>query len=169
MIPRPPTRVKPRVIKGPHRYVAAVAREALRPDRAACPSCEAGSLQPTNDDEVRCCDHCGTIVTLDDLAILNGAWLDNTAPQRRDYFQRHARLLVQVACLFLALAAALSSYAGSPDMLFAAASLIPVFLAGIFAMRYRAWQAATGRVYETKAPFGDFMRDELRSLTGGRG
>jgi hypothetical protein len=34
MIPRPPTRVKPRVIKGPHRYVAAVAREALRPDRA---------------------------------------------------------------------------------------------------------------------------------------
>ena len=54
-------------------------------------------------------------------------------------------------------------------MLFAAASLIPVFGAGIFAMRYRAWQAATGRVYETKAPFGDFMRDELRSLTGGRG
>ena len=54
-------------------------------------------------------------------------------------------------------------------LLFAAASLIPVFGAGIFAMRYRAWQAATGRVYETKAPFGDFMRDELRSLTGGRG
>ena len=109
MAVKPPVRIIPGVVKNEHRYVATAARAAFRVDRAACPTCTDGLLQPTNDDETRRCDHCGTVVTLDDLAILNGAWLDDTAPQRRDYFQRHARLLVQAAGLFLALAAALSS------------------------------------------------------------
>lgn len=169
MIPRPPTRVKPCVIKGPHRYVAAVAREALRPDRAACPSCEAGSLQPTNDDEVRRCDHCGAVVTLDDLAILNGAWLNETAPQRKDYFERQARVLAGIGLTCLAIAATSTLFTGWwPPLLAVGIFLIPLLSHFLF-FRYRAWQAATGRVYEAKAPFGDYIRDELRGLIGGRG
>ena len=169
MIPKPPVRVKPRVIKDEHRYVAAAARGALRAERAPCPTCEAGSLQPTDDDEARCCDHCGTVVTLDDLAILNGAWLDDTAAQRRDYCERHARLLVQIDFIGFALTAAWGTFTGSWSPLIAVGIFSIPILTHALSFRYRAWQATTGRVYEQKAPFGDFMRDELRSLTGGRG
>lgn len=72
MAVKPPVRVIPGIVKNEHRYVAEAARWALCPDRASCPSCNVGSLQPTNDDEARCCDQCGAVVTLDDLAILNG-------------------------------------------------------------------------------------------------
>ena len=54
-------------------------------------------------------------------------------------------------------------------MLIVAIVITGLTFVGFFAMRYRAWQAATGRVFEAQAPFGDFMRDELRGLTGGRG
>ncbi|TCM46322.1 hypothetical protein C8J36_11925 [Rhizobium sp. PP-F2F-G48] len=164
-----PVRVIPRVLKNEHRYISAAARGALRADRAGCPVCETGSLRPTGDTEARCCDQCGTVVTLDDLAIFNGERLEDSATQRHDYFRRHARLLGQVAALSLVLAAGASLYAASAQMLVAALLLSVPILAGVFAMRYRAWQAATGRVYEAKAPFGDFMRDELRGLIGGRG
>ncbi len=108
-------------------------------------------------------------MSLDELASHHGEWLNETAAQRQDHFRRSARILMQFAALGLALSAGASLYAGSPQMLVAASLLaLPVF-AGAFAMRYRAWQATTGRFYEAQAPFGDFMRDELRGLTGGRG
>ncbi|NTE31985.1 hypothetical protein G6M22_24830 [Agrobacterium tumefaciens] len=95
--------------------------------------------------------------------------MNETAAQRQDHFRRSARILMQFAALGLALSTGASFFAGSTQMVVAASLLtLPVF-AGAFAMRYRAWQAATGRFYEAQAPFGDFMRDELRGLTGGRG
>ena len=169
MAVKPPVRIIPGVVKNEHRYVATAARGAFRVDRAACPTCTDGLLQPTNDDETRRCDHCGTVVTLDDLAILNGAWLDDTAAQRRDYCERHARLLVQIDLISLALAGAWGAFTGSWSPLIAVGIFSVPMLTQAFMFRYRAWQAATGRVYEAKAPFGDFMRDELRGLTGGRG
>ena len=165
----PPVRIIPGVVKNEHRYAAAAARGAFALDRAACPYCGSGSLQPTADRELRRCDGCGSSVSLDELARHHGEWLNETAAQRQDHFRRSARILIQFAALGLALSAGASLYAGSSQMVFAASLLaLPVF-AGAFAMRYRAWQAATGRFYEAQAPFGDFMRDELRSLTGGRG
>mgnify|MGYP001547340924 CR=1 FL=1 len=163
------TLLKPKIIKSEHRYAAAAARGAFALDRAACPHCGSGSLHPTADRELRRCDGCGSSVSLDELASHHGEWLSETAAQRQDHFRRSARILMQFAALGLALSAGASLYAGSSQMVFAASLLaLPVF-AGAFAMRYRAWQAATGRFYEAQAPFGDFMRDELRGLTGGRG
>ncbi|NSY46876.1 hypothetical protein [Agrobacterium tumefaciens] len=95
--------------------------------------------------------------------------MSETAAQRQDHFRRSARILMQFAALGLALSAGASFFAGSMQMVVAASLLALPVLAGAFAMRYRAWQAATGRFYEAQAPFGDFMRDELRGLTGGRG
>ena len=165
----PPVRIIPGVVKNEHRYAAAAARGAFALDRAACPYCGSGSLQPTADRELRRCDGCGSSVSLDELARHHGEWLNETAAQRQDHFRRSARILMQFAALGLALSAGASFFAGSTQMVVAASLLaLPVF-AGAFAMRYRAWQAATGRFYEAQAPFGDFMRDELRSLTGGRG
>ncbi|MFS2327867.1 hypothetical protein U2P60_21205 [Brucella sp. H1_1004] len=169
MVLKSPVRIKPEIIKPEHRYAAAAARGAFALDRAACPRCGSGALMPTGDNELRRCDGCGSSVSLDELASRHGEWLHDTAEQRHDHFKRSSRLLVQIAALALTLAAGASIYAGSSQMIFAAFLLaIPMF-AGAFAMRYRAWQAATGRFYEAQAPLGDFMRDELRSLTGGRG
>lgn len=163
------TLIKPKIIKTEHRYAAAAASGAFALDRAACPHCGSGSLQPTGDRELRRCDGCRSSVSLDELASHHGKWLNETAAQRQDHFRRSARILMQFAALGLALSAGTSLYAGSSQMVVAASLLaLPVF-AGAFAMRYRAWQAATGRFYEAQAPFGDFMRDELRGLTGGRG
>ncbi|UXT85555.1 hypothetical protein [Agrobacterium tumefaciens] len=174
-------RIKPKIIKPEHRYAAAAARgafaldaaaaarRAFALDRAACPRCGTGSLQPTGDNELRRCDGCGSSVSLDELASRHGEWLNDTAEQRHDHFKRSFWLLAKIAGIALMFAAGASIYAGSSQMIFAAFVLaIPMFAAA-FAMRYRAWQAATGRFYEAKAPLGDFMRDELRSLTGGRG
>lgn len=171
-------RIKPKIIKPEHRYAAAAARgtfaldaagaarRAFALDRAACPRCGTGSLQPTGDRELRRCDGCGSSVSLDELAIRNGYWMGDTAAQRQERFRRRARLLAQIAVFSLVLAAGASISAGSPRMLVAAIFLVTPIFAGVFAMRYRAWQAETGRVYEAKAPFGDFIRDLVRSWTG---
>ncbi|MCL6655667.1 hypothetical protein A6R70_25815 [Agrobacterium rubi] len=160
--------MKPEFIKREHRYAATAARGAFAHDRAACPRCGSGSLLPTGERELRRCDGCGSSVSLDELAGHHEEWLSDNAHQRQDHFRRSARLLIQFAAFGLALSAGASFYMGSSQMMVAAALLaVPVF-AGAFAMRYRAWQAATGRFYEAQAPFGDFMRDELRGLTGGR-
>lgn len=164
-----PIRLKPEIIKREHRYAATAARGAFAHDRAVCPRCGSGSLLPTAEREFRRCDGCGSSVSLDELASHHGEWLNETAVQRQDHFRRSARILMQFATLGLALSAGASFFAGSTQMVVAASLLaLPVF-AGAFAMRYRAWQATTGRFYEAQAPFGDFIRDELRGLTGGRG
>ncbi len=169
MAMKAPFRVIPRVIKNEHRYLADAAHKAFRKDRAACPKCGNGMLRHTEAKELRRCDGCGSVVSLDDLAIHHGSRLDATAAQRLDYFLRSATRMFLIACAVLSAAVLYSGWTGSPELMFAAFLLsIPLFM-GCFAMRYRAWQAATGRVYEAKAPFGDYMRDELRSLTGGRG
>ncbi|RRY16186.1 hypothetical protein EGJ57_22165 [Brucella anthropi] len=168
MVLKSPVRIKPEIIKREHRYAAAAARGALALDRAACPRCGTGSLQPTGDRELRRCDGCGSSVSLDELACRNGEWLRDTAEQRHDHFRRSARILMQFAVVWLMLTGSWSAYAGSLEMLIVAGVITFLILVGFFAMRYRAWQAATGRFYEAQAPFGDFMRDELRSLTGGR-
>lgn len=164
-----PVRVIPRVLKNEHRYVGEAARGALRPDRAACPHCGSGSLQPTGDRELRRCDGCGSSVSLNELASHHGEWLNETAARRQDHFKRSARLLMQFAVVWLLLTVSWSAYAGSVEMLIVGSVITGLTFVGFFAMRYRAWQAATGRVFEAQAPFGDFMRDELRGLTGGRG
>ncbi len=165
----PPVRIIPGVVKNEHRYAAAAARGAFALDRAACPYCGSGSLQPTADRELRRCDGCGSSVSLDELARHHGEWLNETAAQRQDHFRRSARILMQFAVVWLLLTASWSAYAGSAEMLIVAIVITGLTFVGWFAMRYRAWQAATGRVFEAQAPFGDFMRDELRGLTGGRG
>ena len=108
-------------------------------------------------------------MSLDELARHHGEWLNETTAQRQDHFRRSARILMQFAVVWLLLTASWSAYAGSAEMLIVAIVITGLTFVGWFAMRYRAWQAATGRVFEAQAPFGDFMRDELRGLTGGRG
>lgn len=169
MAVKSPIRMKPEVIKREHWYAAAVARGAFAHDRAVCPRCGSGSLLPTGERELRRCDECGSSVSLDELAGHHEEWLSDNAHQRQDHFRRSARVLMRFAALGLALSAAGSLYAGSSQMVVAAVLLAVPVLAGAFAMRYRAWQAATGRFYEAQAPFGDFMRDELRGLISGRG
>lgn len=168
MAVKPPVRIIPGIVKNAHRYAAQEARIAFRPDRAACPHCGSGSLQPTADRELRRCDGCGSSVSLDELARHHGEWLNETAAQRQDHFRRSARILMQFAVVWLLLTGSWSAYVGSVEMLIVASVITGLTFVGFFAMRYRAWQAATGRVYEAKAPFGDFMRDELRGLTGQR-
>lgn len=97
MAVKPPVRIIPGVVKNEHRYAAAAARGAFALDRAACPYCGSGSLQPTADRELRCCDGCGSSVSLDELASHHGEWLNETAAQRRDHFRRSARILMQFA------------------------------------------------------------------------
>ena len=77
--------------------------------------------------------------------------------------------LVQIDFIGFALTAAWGTFTGSWSPLIAVGIFSIPILTHALSFRYRAWQATTGRVYEQKAPFGDFMRDELRSLTGGRG
>ncbi|UXT85522.1 hypothetical protein [Agrobacterium tumefaciens] len=95
--------------------------------------------------------------------------MNETAPQRQDHFRRSARILMQFAVIWLLVTVSWSAYVGSVEMLIVAIVITGLTFVGFFAMRYRAWQAATGRVFEAQAPFGDFMRDELRGLIGGRG
>lgn len=154
------------VLKSPIRNAV---RGTLAIDRAACPRCGTGSLQPTGDRELRRCDGCGSSVSLDELACRNGEWLRDTAKQRHDHFRRSARIFVQFAVAWLLVTVPWSAYAGSAEMMGVAFVIFGLTGVGWFAMRYRAWQASTGRYYEARAPFGDFMRDELRGLTGGRG
>lgn len=168
MAMKAPFRVIPRVIKNEHRYLAEAAHKALRKDRAACPKCGNGMLRPTEAKELRRCDGCGSVVSLDDLAIHHGYRLDATAAQRQDYFLRSATTMFLIACAVLSGAVLYSGWTGSPLLMFAAFLLsIPLFM-GCFAMRYRAWQAATGRAYEVEAPFGDFIRDLVWSWLGER-
>ncbi|WP_080803941.1 hypothetical protein [Agrobacterium tumefaciens] len=108
-------------------------------------------------------------MSLDELASHHGQWLSETAAQRQDHFRRSARILIVFAVVWLLLTGSWSAYLGSVEMLIVAGVITGLTFVGFFAMRYRAWQAATGRVFEARAPFGDFMRDELRGLTGGRG
>ncbi|WP_320203900.1 hypothetical protein [Agrobacterium rosae] len=108
-------------------------------------------------------------MSLDELASHHGEWLNETAAQRQEHFRRSARLYLQFAVVWLLMTASWSAYVGSVKMLAVAIVITGLLFVGFFAMRYRAWQAATGRVFEAQAPFGDFMRDELRGLTGGRG
>lgn len=169
MAMKAPFRVIPRVFKNEHRYLAEAAHKAFRKDRAACPKCGNGMLRPTEAKELRQCDGCGSVVSLDELAVRHGRRLSVTAAARQDYFLRSATTMFLIACAVLSGAVLYSGWTGSPLLMLAAFLLsVPLFM-GCFAMRYRAWQAATGRVYEAEAPFGDYMRDELRSLTGGRG
>ena len=164
-----PVRMKPEIIKREHRYAAAAGRVAFAHDRAACPRCGSGWLQPTADRELRRCDGCGSSVSLDELASHHGKWLNDTAHQRQDHFRRSARIFVQFALVWLLVTVSWSAYARSADMLIVAGVITFLAFVGFVAMRYRAWQASTGRVFEAQAPFADFMRDELRGLTGGRG
>lgn len=153
------------VLKSPIRNAV---RGTLAIDRAACPRCGTGLLQPTGDRALRRCDGCGSSVSLDELAGHHGEWLSNTAHQRQEHFRRSARIFVQFALVWLLVTVPWSVYAGSLEMMGVALVIFALTGVGWFAMRYRAWQAATGRYYEAQAPFGDFMRDELRGLTGGR-
>jgi len=164
-----PVRMKLEIIKREHRYAAAAARGALTHDRAACPHCGSGSLLLTADRELRRCDGCGSSVSLDELASHHGEWLSETAAQRQEHFRRSARIFVLFALVSLLVTVPWGVYAGSSGMMGIAAFITYLTAVGWFTMRYRAWQAATGRFYEAQAPFGDFMRDELRGLTGGRG
>lgn len=162
-----PIRIIPRPYPE-HRYMAEAFRAALQPDRADCPKCKAGLLRPTGDAEARTCDRCGAVVTLDDLAIMNGPWLEKTAAQRIDYFRRHARLMRRIIIGWLLMAAAASIVTGSPQILLGAVLLAVPIGASALSMRYRAWQLAENRLYEARAPLGDFMRAELNGLVSGR-
>ncbi|MCJ8510308.1 hypothetical protein MUU53_20690 [Rhizobium lemnae] len=144
-----PVRMKPEIIKREHRYAAEALRGALAHDRAACPRCGSGSLMLTADKEVRRCDGCGSSVSLDELARHHGAWLSATARQRQDHFRRSARIFVQFALVWLLVTIPWSAYARSGDMLIVAGIITFLAFVGFVAMRYRAWQAATGR-HDTK-------------------
>lgn len=154
----------PRLIKDDHRFVAGQMREALRAKRPSCPICQSGRLHPTGHAEVRQCDECRELVTLDELAITYGHWLQDTAQERFERYRRDARWLLQLWALVLVLVAILSAWLGWWSPLAAAAIVSVPVLSYAFALRYRAWQAATGRVFETRAPLSDFVKTELYEL-----
>lgn len=151
----------PRIIKDDHRFVAAQMGKALRAQRPSCPVCQTGRLQPTDHAESRRCDACGEVIMLDELAITYGHWLEETAADRSGRNRRNARLLVQIDLTCLAMAAACGAFTGWWSPFIAVGIFSVPVLTHALAFRYRAWQAETGRIFETHAPLGDFVKSEL--------
>lgn len=158
-------------VKRQHVDSLKLALEAFKTDRPACPDCQLhgrdGVLLPVADDPMsRRCSHpeCGTVITLNTLAQANAPTLHYSPEKRRDYFLRQATMMFVIACVLVSAAALYSAFRGSVMMFIGGLLLSAPLFMTVFAMRYRAWQAVTGRFYETVAPLGDFVSDELRSL-----
>lgn len=161
----------PNPIKRQHAHSLKLAIEAFKTDRPACPDCRqngrSGVLLPVADDPMtrRCSDpECGTTVTLNMLAQANSPILHYAPAKRRDYFLRQAMIMFIIACALVSAAAIYSAYRGSVAMFVGGLVLSAPLFMTVFAMRYRAWQADTGRFYEVAAPLGDFVRDEMRAV-----
>lgn len=57
-------------------------------------------------------------------------------------------------------------YSGSWATLWGGAAIAVVLLAMAVVARYRAWQVEHGRMFETQAPFGEFLAFEAAGLLG---
>lgn len=143
-------------------------RSAASPDRPACPECRRNGrhgvlLAVAGSPQLRRCSDpvCEAAFTLDELAQQHARKLHLTAAFRVDHYRRQALIMFMIASGLVSAAALFSAYRGSVAMFVGALILsVPLFMT-VFAARYRAWQAATGRYYEVRAPFGDFVRDEI--------
>nr|WP_176024267.1 hypothetical protein [Brucella pseudintermedia] len=139
-------------------------RESITPDRPTCPECRRGVLLAiAGNPQLRCCsdDDCGATITLAELDQMNATKLHFHAASRAQHFRRQAMIMFVIAAGLMSAATLYSAYSGSVAMFAGALILsVPLFMT-VFAARYRAWQADTGRYYEVRAPFGDFIRAEL--------
>lgn len=161
-----PLRLVPRLIKDEHRYVAQLTREAWRRDRPQCTVCGEGHLQPGAQAGVLHCDECNAIVSLHDLARNNTPWLREVAPERYQNFRKTADILILVTALLVSAGALGSALVGSVSMFVATLIFSVPMMAGVCSMRYRAWQSWSGRYYEQRAPFSDWVRAELAGQVG---
>lgn len=155
----------PRFWKRENRIGWQLFRSATSPDRPSCPVCRRGVLLPIAGNPMtrRCSDpECETTLALADLARANAAKLHFNAESRVQLYRRQAVIMFMIASGLVSAAALFSAYRGSVGMFVATLILaVPLFMT-VFAARYRAWQAEKGRYYEVRAPFGDFIRDELQ-------
>jgi hypothetical protein len=160
--------VTPKLVKSENVHMASLVRDAFRVERPPCPDCEAhgrhGRLLPVPEsDNMRRCDTCDLTITLHDVA--NAAEPVFYAPEkRRQFFLRRATGYFLLTCLLLSCGVLYGAWRGSwMIFIFALIYSMPLLMS-VFAMRYRAWQVANNRLFERTAPFGDFLRDEMRGL-----
>lgn len=160
--------LRPRVVGADHRAGLTVAERALAGRGPQCPVCGVGRLGiHPGDPSLRVCRRvaCGEVVplaALADAAIAANADRAEVAQHHR----REATRLIVAAQAGTITASLWAVYSGSWATLWGGAAIAVVLLAMAVIARYRAWQVEHIRLFETQAPFGEFLAFEAAGLLG---
>ena len=138
------------------------AKSALRRARAECPSCQTGHLKVT-----KAIDHDGTDDEISILACNNCDHtqniefeLDNVAERIADLRLGERRFLISALVAFGF--GLIYMYATGNVFTVIGATMIATFLfANALVFRYRVWQLSHSKLFQTKAPWGEWLRYEF--------
>lgn len=148
------------------RVVRGVSGASVDATGFVCPKCGKGRLVATKTEpDRRICttEGCGFTVDLSELADYVRPYLTPELEQAR---LKEASQLFYFGCFLVLATAAWGVFNDSLlTLVGGVVASLGIFILSVVA-RYRAWQLQTKRVFEPRAPFGDFLRDMLRF--GGR-
>lgn len=160
--------LRPRVLGADHRAGLNVAERALAGRGPRCPACRTGRLgERPGDPTLRVCGNaaCGAPVPLEALAEAALAVGADRAVLAEQHRREATRLTISAQAGTIA-ASLWAVYSGSWATLWGGAAIAVVLLAMAVVARYRAWQVEHGRMFETQAPFGEFLAFEAAGLLG---
>jgi hypothetical protein len=139
-----------------------VIKALFRQERPPCPSCNAGALErvPGRNDQRRC-GNCSTTITLSELHAGVADGLSYIPSERAAKLRKDADVVFLSAAGLVVISVAWAIWKDSWVTLVGAVVMAIPISAQSVVLRYRAWQVETNRMFRTKAPFGQYIRERL--------
>ena len=159
--------LRPRVLGADHRAGLNVAERALAGRGPRCPACRTAALVSGPATPPSGCAATGRAERPCHSRLWRRQpWLSGRIGPLAEQHRREATRLTISAQAGTIAASLWAVYSGSWATLWGGAAIAVVLLAMAVVARYRAWQVEHGRMFETQAPFGEFLAFEAAGLLG---